>query len=75
MANISKYIKALLHPSGGHQGTIGLIKLATKCRKAVGPSGNPAEMLKVTGEEGVELARQLTEQAVYNCGAIPADGE
>ena len=54
--------------------TIGLIKLATEHRKSVGPSGNLAEMLKVTGEEGVELARQLTEEAVINCGVIPADG-
>ena len=45
-----------------------------KCSKTAGPSGVIAKMLKATGEEGVELARQLTE-AVFNCGAIPSDWE
>ena len=42
--------------------------------KAAGPSGIIAEMLKATGEEGVELARELTE-AVFSSGEIPADWE
>ena len=42
------------------------------CSKAAGPSGIVVEMLKAGGEEGVELARQLTE-AVFSCGVIPAD--
>ena len=45
-----------------------------KCSKAAGPSGIVAEMLKVAGEEGVELARKLTE-AVFSCGVIPSDWE
>ena len=36
------------------------------------PSGIIAEMLKAAGEEGVELARQLTE-AVFSCGVILSD--
>ena len=32
MVNINKYIKALLHPAGGHQGSHRLIKLATKTK-------------------------------------------
>ena len=43
-----------------------------KCSKAAGPSGIIAEMVKVAGEEGVKLARQLTE-AVFSCGVIPSD--
>jgi len=45
-----------------------------KYHKAAGPSGIITEMLKVAGEEGVELIRQLT-QAVFSNGEIPADWE
>ena len=45
-----------------------------KCSKAAGPSGIVDEMLKATGEEGVELTRQLTD-AVFSCGVIPWDHE
>ena len=44
------------------------------CSKAAGPSGIIAEMLKAAGEEGVELARQLTE-AVFSYSVIPSDWE
>ena len=42
--------------------------------KAAGPSGIIAEMLKATGEKGVDLAKQLA-QAVFNSGEIPDDWE
>ena len=45
-----------------------------KRSKAAGPSGIVAEMLKAAGEEGVELARQLTE-AVFSYSVIPTDWE
>ena len=45
-----------------------------KCSKAAGPSGIVDEMLKVAGEEGVELARQLIE-AVFSCSVIKSDYE
>ena len=45
-----------------------------KCGKAAGPSGIIAEMLKSSGEECVELARQLVE-VVFSSGEIPADWE
>ena len=45
-----------------------------KCSKAAGPSGIVDKMLKAAGEEGVELARQLTE-AVFSCGVITSDCE
>ena len=45
-----------------------------KCSKATGPSGIIAELLKASGEEGVELARQLVE-AVFSSCEIPADWE
>ena len=32
-----------------------------KCSKDAGPSGIVAEMMEAAGEEGVELAKQLTE--------------
>ena len=42
--------------------------------KAAGPSGIIAELLKAAGEEGDELARQLTE-ALFSCGVMPSDWE
>ena len=42
-----------------------------KCSKAAGPSGIIAEMLKAAGEEGYDLARQLTE-VVFSCSVIPS---
>lgn len=45
-----------------------------KCGKAAGPSGIVAEMLKASGEEGVDMLRQLTEAII--CGdAVPKDWE
>ena len=40
-----------------------------KYDKGAGPSGIMAEMLKSAAEEGVKLARQMTE-AVFNCGVV-----
>ena len=45
-----------------------------KCGKVAGPSGIVAEILKAAGEEGVELARQLTE-AVFSFGKTSSDWE
>ena len=45
-----------------------------KCSQAAVPSGIIAEMLKAAGEEGVQLARQLTE-AVFSCGVMPSNWE
>ena len=45
-----------------------------KCGKAAGPSGITAEMLKASGEEGVELIRQLGER-VFGGDAIPSEWE
>ena len=45
-----------------------------KCGKAAGPSGVVTEMLKATGDDGVELIRQLAE-AVFSWGDIPQDWE
>ena len=45
-----------------------------KIGKAAGPSGIIAEMLKASGEEGVELATQLAE-AVFGSSEIPKDWE
>ena len=45
-----------------------------KIGKAAGPSGIIAEMLKASGEEGVELASQLAE-AVFGSGEILKDWE
>ena len=42
--------------------------------KTAGPSGIVAEMLKAVGEEGVDLAGQLTE-VVFSCCVIPSDWE
>ena len=44
------------------------------CGKAAGPSGIIAEMLKATGAEGVERARQLADAVITN-GVIPKDWE
>ena len=38
-----------------------------ECSKAAGPSEITTEMLKVAGEEGVELTRQLTEVVFTSC--------
>ena len=43
-----------------------------KCGKAAGPSGIIAEMLKATGEVGIELLTELTEVVFCN-GVIPTD--
>ena len=45
-----------------------------KSGKAAGPSGIIAEMLKASGDEGVERIRELTE-VVFANGTIPADWE
>ena len=45
-----------------------------KCGKAAGPSGIIAEMLKASGEQGIELVRQLG-QEVFSSGEIPSDWE
>ena len=45
-----------------------------KYGKPAGPSSIVAEMLKASGDEGVELARELTE-AVFTYGNIPVDWE
>ena len=45
-----------------------------KYGKAAGPSGIIAEMLKASGEEGIELMRQLCEE-VFSNGVIPSDWE
>ena len=42
--------------------------------KAAGSSGIIAEMLKASGEEGIELIRQLGE-AVFSTGTLPSDWE
>jgi len=49
-----------------------LIKM--KCGKAAGPSDIVAEILKVAGEEGVELVRLLAETVFISCD-IPKDWE
>ena len=57
--------------------TTKLIKNALKKMKggkAAGPSGIVAEMLKATGEPGIEQLRALTE-SVFNNGTIPKDWE
>ena len=43
-----------------------------KCGKAAGPSGIVAEMLKASGERGVDLVTELTNSMVYEC-AIPSE--
>ena len=45
-----------------------------KCGKAAGPTGVIAEMLKSSGEHGIELVRQLG-QEVFSSGEIPRDWE
>ena len=45
-----------------------------KCGKAAGPSGVVAEMLKASGEAGVDLVNDLANSIVYEC-AIPGDWE
>ena len=45
-----------------------------KSGKSAGPSGVVAKMLKATGDDGVELIRQLAE-AVFSSGDIPEDWE
>jgi hypothetical protein len=45
-----------------------------KCGKAAGPSGVIAEMLKATGDEGLERMRQMADAVITN-GAIPKDWE
>ena len=45
-----------------------------KYGKAAGPSGIIAEMMKASGEEGIELMRQLCEE-VFRNGVIPSDWE
>ena len=45
-----------------------------KCGKAAGPSGIIAEMLKATGDEGIERMRQIAD-AVITEGVIPKDWE
>ena len=45
-----------------------------KSGRAAGPSGITAELLKATGNAGVECIRQLAE-AVFCCGVIPSDWE
>ena len=42
--------------------------------KAAGPSGIIAEMLKASGDEGIELIRQLGE-SVFSTGTIPSEWE
>ena len=46
-----------------------------KCSKAAGPSGIVAEFLKATGEEGVELTRQLTACFQLRCDHFRLGGE
>ena len=43
-----------------------------KCGKAAGPLGIIAEMLKASGEVGIELLTELTEVVFCN-GVIPTD--
>ena len=45
-----------------------------KYGKAAGPSGIIAEMMKASGEEGIELMRELCEE-VFSNGVIPKDWE
>ena len=45
-----------------------------KSGKAAGPTGIIAEMLKASGEVGIELLRQLGD-VVFSTGVIPADWE
>ena len=45
-----------------------------KNAKAAGPSGIIAEMLKASGESGINLARVMTE-TVFSCGVVPTDWE
>ena len=45
-----------------------------KCGKAAGPSGITAEMLKATGDEGIQLMKELC-QLVVNGKGIPSDWE
>ena len=45
-----------------------------KCGKAAGPSGIIAEMLKATGEEGIEKLREIADAVITN-GVIPKDWE
>ena len=42
--------------------------------KAAGPSGIIAEMLKASGESGINLAREMT-QTVFSSGVVPTDWE
>ena len=40
-----------------------------KCGKAAGPSGIIAEILKASGEAGVDLVTELSNSIVYECAA------
>ena len=58
--------RAEVPPTTGHPPSVSTAQICkalskTKCSKAAGLSDIVAEMLKAAGEEGVELARQLTE--------------
>ena len=44
------------------------------CGKAASTSGIITKMLQAAGDDGVELARQLT-KAVFSCSVIPSDWE
>ena len=57
--------------------TIEMIRVALskmKCGKAGGPSGITAEMLKATGDKGIQLMKELC-QIVVNGKGIPSDWE